>query len=326
MMKSFRENLYKSLIKREGFYMKQYYSRYHDKEIYVPIKEVSGGLYCLLVTDEKDEEVDLMEAIEYIKTLGQRFNINLVIMSDNEYINVNHREGVNKIIVNKHSGAVISFDEPCRPIAFIINSMHVDKVEKEGGIFKSQPVTMTLIAINIVVFIITAMVSGNILDIDTIVLVKFGAKFNALIKQGEVWRLITCAFLHGGIMHIACNMYSLYIIGPQIEYIYGTTKYIIIYLISCFTSSLLSYIASPSISVGASGGIFGLMGALLAFAILERHRLEKKYISSLIQVILVNLFIGLSLSNIDNFGHLGGIAGGFTLGLAMYKMRKRKIA
>ena len=140
---------------------------------------------------------------------------------------------------------------------------------------------------------------------------NFGAKSNILIEQGQVWRLLTCAFLHSGLVHIACNMYSLYIIGPQIQQIYGTKKYLIIYIISCITSSLLSYFMSPnSISVGASGGIFGLMGALLAFAIIERHTIQKKYISSLIQIIVINLFIGLSIKNIDNFGHIGGLIGG----------------
>lgn len=326
-MKNFKEQLYETLINRDNFYMKQYYSRYHDKEFFLPIREVQGGLYCVLVTDEKDESIDTMEVIDYARTLGKNFNINLVVLTDGEYININKRQGLNKIVVNRNNGSILCCDEPCRPLAATINNLFINKQEKHQnsvGMFKTQPVTCTLIAINILVFIITAMASGSFINIDTLVLVKFGAKFNALITEGQVWRLLTCAFLHGGLMHIACNMYSLYIIGPQIEYIYGAKRYIFIYLISCITSSLLSYIASPSISIGASGGIFGLMGALLAFAILERHRIEKQYISSLIQVIVVNLFIGLSLSNIDNFGHVGGFTGGIIFGFITYIMKRRK--
>ena len=326
-MKNLRDELYKNLINKDNFYMKQYYSRYHNEEVFLSIRDVKGGLYCALVTNEKDELVDTMEVMEYAKTLGQRFNINLIILTDGEYVNEDKKTGLNKIVVNKNDGSILYCDESCRPLAFTINNIFAKKHEnykETRSIFKTQPVTCTLIALNVIMFIITAMASGNFIDIDTFTLVKFGAKFNAFINEGQVWRLITCAFLLGGLVHIGCNMYSLLIIGPQIEYIYGAKRYIFIYIISCITSSLLSYVASPSISVGASGGIFGLMGALLAFAILERNRIEKQYISSLIQVIVVNLFIGLSLSNIDNFGHLGGFAGGILFGFIMYKMKSKK--
>lgn len=327
-MGNFRDELYTTLINEQSFYMKQYYSTYHDEEVFLPVREVEGGLYCALITNDKDEFADINEVIEYAQTLGKNFNVNLIILSDGEYINLNDRPGVNKVVVNKNDGSILYCDEPCRPLAFTINNIFMKKHESRHkdtrGMFKAQPITCTFIALNIIMFIITAMASGSFIDIDTYTLVRFGAKFNALINEGQVWRLITCAFLHGGLVHIGCNMYSLYIIGPQIEYIYGAKRYIFIYLISCITSSLLSYFASPSISVGASGGIFGLMGALLAFAILERNRIEKRYISSLIQVIVVNLFIGLSLSNIDNFGHLGGFAGGIVFGFIMYKMKIRK--
>ena len=119
------------------------------------------------------------------------------------------------------------------------------------------------------------------------------------------------------------------IIVPQIEQIYGIKKYLSIYIISCITSSSLSYLMSSpeDISVGASGGIFGLMGALLAFAIIERHRIDKKSISSLMQVIIINLFIGLSIKNIeniDNFAHVGGLIGGLLVGYIIYRASKNK--
>jgi len=77
--------------------------------------------------------------------------------------------------------------------------------------------------------------------------------------------------------------------------------------------------------VGASGGIFGLMGALLAFAIIERHKLQKKSISSLVQVIAINLFIGLSIKNIDNFGHIGGLLGGILIGYIIHRISTKEI-
>ena len=328
-MENFKNSLYKILIDKENFYMKQYYSQYHNKECFVAIREVSGGLYCLLITNEKEEEVDSLECAEFIDGLGKTFNINLVVLSDGNYINTYSRQGLNKIVVNKYDGSIILCDDSCRPIALSINNLlnkNNEEVTKEKNNFiKSYPVTSIIIALNVLMFIVTAFISGNFMDIDTLTLVRFGAKFNPLIKNGEVWRLITCGFLHGGLIHLLCNMYSLFIIGPQIESIYGMRNYIIIYMVSCITSSLLSYYASMSISVGASGAIFGLMGALLAFAILERNRIQKRYISSLVQVIVLNMFIGFSLSNIDNFGHLGGFAGGILFGFCIYGIRRKRL-
>ena len=162
--------------------------------------------------------------------------------------------------------------------------------------------------------------------VDNSVLISLGAKYTPLIQDGEVWRLITCAFLHGSFLHIACNMFMLYSIGPQIQRIFGSIKYILIYLISCLTSSVLSTIINPdSISVGASGGIFGLMGALLAFAIVERKKINKEYTMGLIKTIGINLVIGLWVINIDNAAHIGGFLGGILIGYLFYRLGKKRI-
>jgi rhomboid protease GluP len=185
-------------------------------------------------------------------------------------------------------------------------------------------VTYTLIGINILIYIITAIMSRNIFDSNTYVLIILGAKVNELINYGQVWRLLTCAFLHGGIMHLAFNMYSLKIIGSEIEYIFGRKKYLIIYLMASVGGSIFSYIFSPySISVGASGAIFGLLGAMLVFGIKHRNKIGKGYMMNIIQVIGINIFIGITLSNIDNFGHIGGlIVGGITALLVKSKLDK----
>ena len=322
-MNYFENKFYKFLIDRENFYMKQYYSEFHKENHFVAIKELHEGIYCVLITDEKEEDIDLLECIEYLKTLGKTFSMNIVVLSEGDYISLSS-QGVNRIVVNKNDYSVISCDELCVPLRQVLQQIQFKKEVQVNKIFKENLCTMILIGINIIVFLITAFLSNNIFDIDTRVLLTFGAKYNPLIYSGEIWRLLTCAFLHGGIVHIGFNMYALYAIGPQIEQIYGTKKYLLIYLSSCITSSMLSVIASPrTISVGASGGIFGLMGALLAFAICERHKLEKRYIWSLIQVILINLVIGLSLRNIDNFGHIGGFLGGGIIGYFTYILQKR---
>ena len=156
------------------------------------------------------------------------------------------------------------------------------------------------------------------------VLVDFGAKVNYLINKGEVWRFITCAFLHGGIIHIAFNMYSLFVVGTVIERIYGWKKYLGIYLFSSVTSSLLGYILDPSmISVGASGAIFGILGAFLWFALKEKKNLQKGVLGNIIAVILLNLYIGLTSQSIDNLGHIGGFLGGLLISIPLYDSKNK---
>lgn len=327
-MNNFKEEFYKILLNRENFYMKQYHSNFHEEEIYIAIKELSDGIYCVLISDEESEENDSLEAFEYIKSLGKSFSLNIIILSNGEYKYTSNSSIVNKIIINKENYEIIKCDNSCMPLRQIFENIIQKNARKSDNgkldYFKYKIVTLVLMGINIGVFLLTAFISGDIFDIDSKVLLVFGAKVNILIEHGQIWRLLTCAFLHGGLIHIACNMYSLFVIGPEIEQIYGSIRYLGIYFISCITASLFSYFMSPYLSVGASGAIFGLMGALLAFAIKERKRINKKYLSSLLQVMAVNLFIGFSISNIDNFAHFGGLIGGIFTGYISYSLSLKK--
>ena len=123
-------------------------------------------------------------------------------------------------------------------------------------------------------FIITILFDGFgcIAEVPTTVLVTLGANNIGLLQHGEIWRLLSYMFLHGSLLHLLINMYSLYIIGTQIENYYGKTKYVLIYIISGICGGLLSAVATPFInpgknivSIGASGAIFGLVAALLYF-------------------------------------------------------------
>ncbi|MBA5851283.1 rhomboid family intramembrane serine protease [Clostridium sp. cel8] len=182
--------------------------------------------------------------------------------------------------------------------------------EKFQFSIKDSSVTYTLIALNIIVYIISSVISHNFFTIDTNVLVFMGAKVNSLISKGEYYRLVSCMFLHAGIMHIVFNMYALYIMGPIVEKFYGKVKYLFIYFFSGIMSSILSYVLSPYVSIGASGAIFGLLGAAFVFGIKMRKRINKEYIYSIVSVIVANLVLGFSVANIDNFGHIGGLIGG----------------
>ncbi len=150
-------------------------------------------------------------------------------------------------------------------------------------------------------------------------LIAFGANAVAMTKAGEYFRLFTSIFLHAGIVHLLCNMYSLYVIGPQAESFYGKLKYLFIFLFSGISGSILSvaFSGNHAVSVGASGAIFGLLGAIMYFGYHYRVYLGNVVKSQIIPIIILNLLIGFTFSGIDNFAHIGGLIGGVFASMAM---------
>ncbi|NFG25358.1 rhomboid family intramembrane serine protease [Clostridium botulinum] len=312
-MKHLEQKLFNFLIKNDNFYIKEYYSKFYGKLNYIAIKELPYGSYCVLITNEEHEDINVQEAIEYLKTLGKNFALNMVILSNGEYLGTK-QENINKLVIDKKNNNIVLCDNSCEPLKNIITNINKSPEFKFNKYLINKKSTLILIAINVIVFLLTVFISRSILTIDTNVLLNFGAKYNPLIYQGEVWRLVTCAFLHVGITHLLFNMYALYILGPQVEKIFGIKKYLIIYFVSAITSSSLGVALNKNtISVGASGAIFGLLGAILVFSIKQRHKIEKEYILNLIGVIILNLLIGFNISNIDNLGHIGGFLGGIIM-------------
>lgn len=190
-------------------------------------------------------------------------------------------------------------------------------------------ITNIIIAINILVYVFCAVKAANIVDIPALVLYHFGAncKFGVILYH-QYYRLFTCMFLHAGIIHLACNMYSLYFMGNLIEKIYGKIQFLIIYIISGIGCSILSLAFADSIitvSVGASGAIFGLFGAFLFFAIKERNRLQKSVINNIAFVIIINLVLGASSASIDNYGHIGGLITGILLSIIIYYINLNRL-
>lgn len=144
----------------------------------------------------------------------------------------------------------------------------------------------------------------------------FGAKYTPYIKMGEYWRLVTPIFLHSSVMHILCNMYALFTLGPSLEKHYGKLSFLRLYLITGFGGNVLSYILSPySISVGASSALFGLIGAQ-AMLLYKNRRIIRNYramMQNIVFVVVINLFIGMQ-GGIDNWAHLGGFVTGLLIG------------
>lgn len=174
-------------------------------------------------------------------------------------------------------------------------------------------VTWSIILLNLIMYVISSVLSGNPFTMDINVLNLLGAKNNELIMSGQYYRFITCMFLHGSIIHIASNMYSLYCVGYMVEKIYGRVKYIFIYFLSGVISSYVSFWFSDATSVGASGAIFGVLGAVLVFSFRFKNKIGKELFANIIAVIVLNIFIGISMTNIDNFAHIGGLISGIII-------------
>lgn len=190
------------------------------------------------------------------------------------------------------------------------------KIAEKIFSFKKPIVTYSLIFICILVFILMYVLGNG--SKDNYTLLVFGANVDTLTKNGDYYRLFTSMFLHIGILHLLCNMYSLYIIGKEVENVFGKVKYLIIYLLSGIAGSILSLAFNHNtICAGASGAIFGLLGALLYFGYYYRTYLGATLTRSIIPVIVLNLIIGFTSSGIDNAAHIGGLVGGILIAMAV---------
>jgi len=181
-------------------------------------------------------------------------------------------------------------------------------------------ITWLLLAVNIVVWILMQFF-GGFLNQDVDVLLRFGAMFGPLIATGEYWRFFTAMFLHAGLIHLFFNCFGLYIFGRLVEGVYGHVRFTAIYLLAGLAGGVLSYMFNrTAIAVGASGAIFGILGALAAYFVVNRDTLGdmgRRNLTGLAAIAAINLGIGLVIPNIDNWAHFGGLAGGFVIGLAL---------
>lgn len=177
---------------------------------------------------------------------------------------------------------------------------------------KTPYVTYFLIALNCIFFFVPIFL--NQYDVVVNLLKTNGPK----IRAGEYYRLFTGMLMHGGIFHLFFNCYALYVIGRQIESFLGKYKYIIIYIFSGLTGALLSItLNGHSSSIGASGAIFGLLGAMLYFGYYYRVYLGNVVKSQILPIVMLNLIIGFMSPGIDNYAHIGGLIGGVIITMAL---------
>lgn len=185
------------------------------------------------------------------------------------------------------------------------------------------PVTVALLAAILFVFVLQILAGVNR---DPQVIVQMGAIMRGVIQRGDYWRLGAAMFLHGGFMHLFLNMWALWQIGGIFETLFGSTRFLLTYFVSGLVASLVSSIFIPpnTPGVGASGAIFGILGALILS--LRRSPLwsRKEWSGALARQLAIwagiNIVIGFTIPGIDNAAHLGGFATGLLLGLFPHRV------
>lgn len=209
---------------------------------------------------------------------------------------------------------------------------------------RSYLFTILFLIANFFVFLLmwqsSGMSSGALAKFPSPVLIAYGAKLNFLIHQNrEWWRFVTPVFIHVNLWHLLVNMYSLWMIGPYVEKLYGSAKFVVFWVATGVAGVIASYLtlqprlargplgsfvfkASDFPSAGASGALFGLVGVLFVFGIKFRRELpegfRRAFGTGLLPVILINLAIGYMLRGfIDNAAHLGGLFSGAALALVV---------
>ncbi len=184
---------------------------------------------------------------------------------------------------------------------------------------RTPRVVPVLIALNIAVFIALALAGAGVLSPHPAVHVRWGSNFGPLTADGEWWRLLTGAFMHFGVVHLALNMWVLWDAGRLAERLFGPAAFLFIYGGAAVVASLASIAWNPWVnSAGASGAIFGVIGALVVymadrsngvpFAVMQAHR------NSLLVFAAYSILFGLIATGVDNAAHLGGLAAGMLLG------------
>ena len=198
------------------------------------------------------------------------------------------------------------------------------------GPWRLTPITLALVAVNVVVFVAMLAFGAGLWHTDNQVQLAWGANFGPATKDGEWWRLFTAMFLHFGVIHLGLNMWALWDSGRLVERLYGSPRFALLYLGSGLAGNLVSLVAQGdrAVSGGASGAIFGLYGAFLVALARERRHVDRHEFRWLFwgggAFALVALGFGFVVPGIDNAAHLGGLGTGALLGVALARPLRRE--
>lgn len=190
-------------------------------------------------------------------------------------------------------------------------------------------ITIGLVIINVMVFLVLKLWSwvGNL---DYNVIMDMGGVNSQYVQQGQYWRLLTAVFMHFDSEHILNNMLILACAGFILEDALGHIKYLVLYLLAGVGGSTLSYLqmlhsGEYAVAAGASGAIFGIIGALLWIVIRHKGRYETLTGGGLVFMIVISLYYGIKTGGVDNWGHVGGLAMGFILGIILYRKARKAV-
>lgn len=241
---------------------------------------------------------------------GQKTKVTSILFSQER-----HKETVDQLNGLFPEAIVPSFFDSCSDeegsaYQRAVLSYSVKKTEEDQKLFNyATPFfSFLFIGVQVLVFILMELSGGSTNSAN---LIRFGAKFNPLIFEGEWWRFFTPMFLHIGFLHLLMNTAALYLLGTVVEKIFGRLRFLLIYLFAGFTGTLSSFLMNDSLSAGASGAIFGCFGALLYFGTVYPRQFVRTMGMNIIFIILINLVFGFTMPGIDNAGHIGGLIGGF---------------
>ena len=185
---------------------------------------------------------------------------------------------------------------------------------------KECPVTVALAAANIIVWIVLA-IQGD--TESSRFMFSHGAMWPKSVIDGEYYRLFTCTFLHFGPAHLLNNMLMLVVLGHEVEIPVGHVRFLICYLFSGLSGSILSCFhmlrtGDPALACGASGAIFGILGMMLTVIVAHKGRYERYTVRRLLVMIALSLYFGFTSGSVDNAGHVGGLVGGFVICFLIY--------
>lgn len=208
---------------------------------------------------------------------------------------------------------------------FLENEKVLKNTKKKESIRNLSAVNTVIVLLNVIVFLVTE-IRGDTLD--AYYMYECGAMFGPAIKdEHEFYRLFTSMFLHFGLSHLSGNMIVLLLLGDNLERALGKIRYVLIYILSGLCAGGCSYIyniakGSNAVCAGASGAIFGVIGALLYIVLANKGKLEDLTGTRLLILVGYTLYTGFTSSGIDNAAHIGGLLAGFLMGVVLYRKKK----
>ena len=207
--------------------------------------------------------------------------------------------------------------------AFAVSSAeHTDFHKRLEALSPTAIAVPVIVGINIVVFIAMCLSGVGLFTVDGNAVLPWGSNYGPLTTSGQWWRLATNIFVHFGLLHVALNMFALYSSGRTVERLFGTTRFVVLYLFAGIAASMASLLWNPAInSAGASGAIFGVFGGMLAFVMNKRNEVPQSVMvehrNSTMIFAAYSLFYGMAHTGIDNAAHVGGLLAGLAMGFVL---------